>query len=1057
MGNTPASRDLPLGNRLLQLGTLVLVALLLAAPLWGPGIVNTRGGGDSPFLLQRVHQMAVNLRGGIFPVRWMPDAAYGLGYPFFSYYAALPYYLAGLLTLLGIDILTAIKLTQTAGLIAASLAMYGWTKDLLPNRWAAWLAAVAYAAAPFHLVNLYVRGDSLSEFYAFVFYPLILWAIDRLYSIHQAGATSRSPLHNRIAAAALAYAALVLTHNISALIFTPFVILYALLPLLRKGEARLGAARGLALALVACLLGLLLSAWFWLPALGEMGRVQVATVTEGYFHYERHFRASNLVQPCFAFDYSVAPDLTGRSPFAMGLPQALLTALGGLLLLGRGLKGRLDVRGWFLLVGLLVATAMMTPLSRPLWVHLPLLSKVQFPWRFLSVQALFAAATTAALVPPASAGRKWRLVLPALSLVLAAVLIAAALLSLHPDRLLVRPADVTAERLQLYELFSGNIGSTIRYEYLDQSVVPRPFTSDALLAPGAPPRAIPLDGAVVAAELLEQAPTRQAWRVSGGGGAIAFPLLYWPGWQARVDGQPAAVWPVEGSGYLALQVPPGDHDVVLRLGRTPLRAAAELLSLAAALTLAAVLLAGFVAWRKNWRRGGVVLAAGLLAVGLFPAPASVVRSPPVSAPLNLSMDFEQLPYLHPSPGGIEFAGQVRLVSYRLSAAELHPGDSLAVELEWAGGEEGALRAVLRLVSPAAVRYEVESLVESAVVLSPGRSAVSLALPPHTPRGLYLLQLRLFDPQGELFALTPAGQSRGVLYLQPLYVLRGPDLPADAPLLAPFGADVLLHQARVSQPAADRLALRLSWSAARPLAANYGISLRLLDAGDQLVTALDTQPGYGFLPTSLWQPGELVEDRYLLALPGDLLPGSYHLQVILYQVPTLAPVGQARVGDFDLPLAGGTFEARPPDRSFVLPALEAPTNVDFGGELRLLGCEVDRDDQALRLTLWWQALAVPQADYTLFVHLFDPQAEEILLQHDAPLQGDGYPTSWWVAGQVVGEVVAFPVAEVPAGAYRLAVGLYDRAATRLPAVGPDGVRIPDARLVLPVAVDLAPGR
>ncbi|MFN3484319.1 MAG: hypothetical protein ACK44W_02380, partial [Planctomycetota bacterium] len=50
------------------------------------------------------------------------DAAYGLGYPFFSYYAALPYYLTGLLALVGFDLLTALKAVQTAGFVAAALA-----------------------------------------------------------------------------------------------------------------------------------------------------------------------------------------------------------------------------------------------------------------------------------------------------------------------------------------------------------------------------------------------------------------------------------------------------------------------------------------------------------------------------------------------------------------------------------------------------------------------------------------------------------------------------------------------------------------------------------------------------------------------------------------------------------------------------------------------------------------------------------------------------------------------------------------------------------------------
>ena len=160
--------------------TLLLISLLAAAPLWGPGLLNTRGGGDSPFLLVRTHQLAANLRAGVFPARWMPDAAYGLGYPFFNYYAALPYYLAACLSLAGLGVLTALKLTQTLFIGAAALAMYAWARRVLGRRSAAWLAAVAYSVAPFHLVNVYVRGDSLSEFAAFAFYALSLCCLDRL-------------------------------------------------------------------------------------------------------------------------------------------------------------------------------------------------------------------------------------------------------------------------------------------------------------------------------------------------------------------------------------------------------------------------------------------------------------------------------------------------------------------------------------------------------------------------------------------------------------------------------------------------------------------------------------------------------------------------------------------------------------------------------------------------------------------------------------------------------------------------------------------------------------
>ena len=300
--------------------TLLLLALLAALPLWtGPGIVNTRGGGDSPFLFFRLHQLMANLREGVFPARWMPDAAYGLGYPFFNFYASLPYYFAAIFNFLGFDLLTAIKIVQTLGFMFAGFALYGWARRHFTTRWAAWLAAVAYVYAPFHLVNVYVRGDSLSEFYAFIFYPLILWSIDRIFD-----SARNWPL------LALSYGGLILTHNVSALIFSPFVLIYCVLRIpwksFRASPALLRTLLALALGLIAAFA---LSAFFWLPALGEASLTQVGDVqTTGYFNYAEHFRTMNLIQNSIGFDYAITTAPGSNSPFAMGLVQAIGTVAG---------------------------------------------------------------------------------------------------------------------------------------------------------------------------------------------------------------------------------------------------------------------------------------------------------------------------------------------------------------------------------------------------------------------------------------------------------------------------------------------------------------------------------------------------------------------------------------------------------------------------------------------------------------------------------------------------------------------------------------------------------
>jgi len=1173
------------GSQFLICASLVLVALVVAAPLWGPGMVNTRGGGDSPFLLQRAHQMVINLRAGVFPVRWMPDAAYGLGYPFFSYYSALPYYLVGLLALLGLDLLTALKLVQTLGFVAASLAMYGWVHGFTRNRWAAWLAAVAYTVAPFHLVNVYVRGDSLSEFYAFIFYPLILWTIDGIdgigntrlshakfedvASLTQPAFALPDAVYPRppVVAAALAYAGLILSHNISAFLFSPFVLLYLGVSGLRATRLRatrlratrlrqwnsVGSAQGwraFGAGALALGLGLLLSAWAWVPALAEMEAVQTGTLTGGYFHYTHHFRTLDLIQPRILFDYDVT--VGGNTPFAMGLPQAVFAMLGGLVLAVRGLmRGRLEARWGFALLGLLLSTVLITPLSSLAWEYLPLLSMAQFPWRFLSVQAFFAATVTAALVPLGRAeGRPSSLPLAGrveagIAVSIAVLLAASVLIPLRPERLFIDAGGVTVERLQVYELFTQNIGTTIGHEWLPRAVVPRPFTSEALIEPGAFPEPIPLAGtskhrfgsesvgnlqalsvrgAGLEATLVAREPTRQVWRISSEGGSVAFPLLYWPGWRARVDGSPVEVWPVEGSGYLALEVPSGDHTVLLRLGRTPVRAGAEVVSLVAVLALLVfivkVQIQGSVLQVSEFKRFMAysfllilpLLVLSLLQCTVFEGVASPLGerkfTPALEGETDLTMDFDLMPYLHHNPGGVSF-GDGRLAGYQLSAEELAPGDTLTVTLDWSGGRE-AYTATVRLLSPAAVRHEVEPLAEAACNLPAGNrpsvgSTLALRLPEDIPRGVYLLQLLVFPykggDSGSIRALTPGGRERGPLYLRPVRVTPGPSLPSEIAVLASFGpsaGDVIrLHAANIhsrrgcSETAAQRsdvseatsaleegaarplpseatsaeglapgrLGVQLDWSVTRPVAANYAISLRLVDAGGQHRVSLDTQPGYGFLPTSLWRPGELIVDRYVLSLPDDLpCGGGYRLQVVLYQVSTLEPIGQAWVGDFELPLER-PFEAQPMSRVFVLPSLQHPLDVRFAQEVQLAGYDLERGEGALVLTLWWRALRAPQADYTVFVHLFDPETEGIAVQNDAQPRGGMYPTSWWAEGEVVSETVVLPLEGVAQGEYRLAVGLYDRTMTRLQAVdsgglrSDDGLRLPGDRMILPESVEV----
>lgn len=134
-----------------------LLALPSMAPLFGPGLIGTHRYGDSPFLLVRLVSLTEGLRRGEVVPRWSPELSYGLGYPFWDFYAPLAYYLAAVPYLLGVTAVASLKLVQALGFVGASLATFALARRHL-GELGGLVVAAAYGYAPYHLVNVYARG-----------------------------------------------------------------------------------------------------------------------------------------------------------------------------------------------------------------------------------------------------------------------------------------------------------------------------------------------------------------------------------------------------------------------------------------------------------------------------------------------------------------------------------------------------------------------------------------------------------------------------------------------------------------------------------------------------------------------------------------------------------------------------------------------------------------------------------------------------------------------------------------------------------------------------------
>jgi hypothetical protein len=573
--------------------------------------------------------------------------------------------------------------------------------------------------------------------------------------------------------------------------------------------------------------------------------------------------------------------------------------------------------------------------------------------------------------------------------------------------------------MQLYELFTGNIGSTIRHEYLPKWVRPRPYTGPEQLLPDAPPRAMPISGVLLEAERLDREPTRRVWAVEAGsqGSEVAFPVYYWPGWHASVDGTRVDVEPTPDSGYLSLSIPPGRHVVSIRLGRTPLRLGAEAASLLSALTLLALYVRE--GSRNRRKRGGEREGGKQGEGGRAPSPPEerhvaiaclpflvvltliVALRPRVVATNSdaLTMDFEEMPYLHRNPEGVALDGW-RLTGYSyespgfFSGETIGPGEILRVTLDWRQREDSSTTAwandppKLRLIPPAAVRHdEVPAVVEAAIGLDggegasdiSGRTTVTLTIPQGTAPGIHLVQIPGKPP----------------IYLRPIRIESGAP-STERPARATFADGALrLHDVRATQPAPDHLDVQFSWSASRQVAANYGLSLSLTDAaGNEWLRqgaqpGYNTQPGHGFLPTSLWPLQRAIDDRHLPTLQEGVPPGdAYTLTIDLYRVATWTSVGQYTM-TLDL-----TRTAERPD---------PPVAARFGEELVLSRLETSRSvwqGERLAATAYWTTLRRPSENYVVDWRL---ESHSQLITSTQPLAPGSRPKEWpsgaWVTGRV----------------------------------------------------------
>ncbi|UAL11114.1 hypothetical protein [Caulobacter segnis] len=193
-----------------------------------------------------------SLAQGQFPPRWLHGAWVGMGASSFYFYPPLAFYVAAFVRYAfgTIDYPMITAWATYLMVFGSGLSMFAWLRSRVGDAWAL-IGALAYVAAPYHLVNFYVRG-SIGETAAYMTLPLFALCLER---------AARSWAW--VPGLALSFAALVMSHLvIGMLVFVTLLPAYAVHLLLdtprdqrRDMVLRLAAAALLGLATAASYLG----------------------------------------------------------------------------------------------------------------------------------------------------------------------------------------------------------------------------------------------------------------------------------------------------------------------------------------------------------------------------------------------------------------------------------------------------------------------------------------------------------------------------------------------------------------------------------------------------------------------------------------------------------------------------------------------------------------------------------------------------------------------------------------------------------------------------------
>ncbi len=483
-----------------------------------------------------------------FPPRFVPDLSFGFGYPLFTFVYPLPFYIGEIFYLIGFSLVNSVKIVFGLSIPFSMYFMYKFLREFLPKE-LSFAGSVLYVYAPYRAVEIFVRGG-IGEIVAFVFLPLIALAFVRL--------TSEKLSLKWIGICAFSIAALVLSHNIMAYMFMPFaiVLLIARLIFLTKNKKK-----AVSFSLAGITLGLLISSYFWFPAISESYLMRYDTVFNFYDHFPT---LRQFITPYFGYGASV-PGPYDTMSFYFGIVGILVILFGLILFVFKFKKFSKEEKIYFVwgTFVFFVSVFMMNYRSAFLWRNLPLLPYFQFPWRFISMITF----CTPVFLLAFSKHRFMKII----SLIVAVGAIILNFNYFKTSEYLGREDGYYLNRYIPVPSASDEYKKTSEeYLRLPKETLERPSENLPRAYAEVPGiKQINEENALDAVVLTDY---KEEF-------ILNYNKYYYPGWFARIDGKRVGILPGKPYGQITIAVPKGEHRIEVGYRESPKRLMFDLMSL----------------------------------------------------------------------------------------------------------------------------------------------------------------------------------------------------------------------------------------------------------------------------------------------------------------------------------------------------------------------------------------------------------------------------------------------------------------------------------------------